>query len=247
MKKIIYLMLIITCISTGQIIFGEQIKNDVSELKIAIEYFKTHPDSDGGGENILHLIRGIEKSRNPEAIPLLIQCIGIASNAGTALAAIGEPSINPLIEEYNKKIDLERKTHKSEHIKSSILYAFGDILAANDQAYPVSAESKRKIKHIIIKELNSFYYIDRIAALSRIQYIEDVNLIPVIKKLAKKDPYYYNHPKKGKQYSVREAAQRALRKIEEKQKQSPDFNVKKEPLYFDMDVGETTHKRWGKR
>ena len=187
-----------------------------------------------GEEYLSQLIIALGNTKNPRAIPYLIEYLGSGTSVAHSLHRIGEPAIDPLIKKLHDEMIGNR---------SSASYALGLFLKPDEDGYLAKVEVREKIKWSLIKELGDsrnkqpeksiewykFRAEERaevrtniVRALGYLAGSGDTDVIPLIESAAEGDPYFLDMSKKKdyrgpeKKYSVREEAQKVLKKIKEK-------------------------------
>jgi len=196
-----------------------------------------NPPGEGPAEYFSDLLDAVANLRDPRSIPSLLKNIGSSRSSIHALAAIGEPAVDPI---------LKRLSDSTEYgyigVKEPLLDILGEMLKPKEEGYMPGGKLREKIKQSIIKALEDSkyptdkkieWYEDRSmvfanvrkAAVRALGNLGDADVIPIIEKVAQEDPYFLDLSKKNnytgpeKRYIVREEATKVLEQLERKVKE----------------------------
>jgi len=150
--------------------------------------------------------------RDERAIPAVVNSYNWGQAVVHVLEEMGELAVAPLIEKLNSKYSVTKKYD----------FSIIRILEKIVERHSLSNESKVKIKEVFIKALKDEEPYVRKYAVRGLGHIEDTDVIPLIKSLAKNDPCEQVEMVEGRKkkiylYPVREEAKKVLKKLKEQQ------------------------------
>ncbi len=171
--------------------------------------------------DLLSIMGSIQETR---AIPYLTTRLG-QGFAQRSMALMGEPALEVVLELWDKSG--KASSWKEDYSWGVVGVLYEMVKEKEDEEdYKPKGESRKKIKKILIKALNNKDGVTRIVAvrgLGEMASQGDTDVIPLIKKTAKEDPYFKDfskdpHFRLKKRYIVREEAEKVLEKLKKEGK-----------------------------
>lgn len=184
---------------------------------------------EAGEEYFAELVIALGNTREPQAIPYLMNYIGNGTIVSRSLVRIGEPAIEVLIHALNNNLVVSR---------IAAAQALGEFIKPKTEGYTATGEVRQKIKIALIRELKEprnqnprlnikeYEYRARecadvrrtiVTALGNLAESGDKDALLNIQAIANEDPYYFvvkGGTKKGtKRYDVRDEAEKVLQKL----------------------------------
>lgn len=163
---------------------------------------------EGYGEYCLDLADAVIHLKDRRSLTALVGVVECGGMPKKAVVEFGEDAVAPLIDRYEKT--------KNYTAKDSIIDALGKIV----ETKKLSDRSRKKIKDITIKALDSENPFARKYAVHVLGIIGDTDVIPILKSIVNSDPYTsVRGGKKGERikiYPVREEAEKVLKQLKVK-------------------------------
>lgn len=146
------------------------------------------------------LIAAVAALRDPRSVDALVGAIGTGNMATSALAAIGSPAVDPVIE---KTKDLDKRTRQGAALTLGKMVD-PDLALAND-----IRPSREKVKQALLQTLGDPEGSVRASSISALSSLKDPEVVEKLQRISTHDPYKLR-TKDVDVFPVREAAKKAL-------------------------------------
>jgi len=170
-------------------------------------------------EHEVVLIEILGEFRDPRAIPAMMKSLRWVGLRADPFAKMGPVILDPLI----KKLSDKKARYRA------LVYLGGVMEIMPQYGYSISEEDKKRVKEELVKVLKGeSLKLTAIEALGKMaflyEYSEYEDIIPLLEKIARTDPFYREKIDKagrkiGRYYPVREEAQELLKQLEAKKKE----------------------------
>lgn len=195
---------------------SDEIMEVIGGLKKYPDWRKNKVGTEGEGEYFGELMEKAGRLKDPRAIPALLNCLD-QRLAANSLILIGIESIPGLIKAME---------NSDRAVRANAAFAIGEIFSKSTSTQLTSAQllMKNELKRILIRELKDKEWMVRKNVIHALGYFPDADVIPIIKKIAKEDPYFQDFSKKENytgpkiRYPVREEAEKILDKLKKEGK-----------------------------
>ena len=181
--------------------------NRLKKETMLIKQKKVDEEGEGYFEYYMNLLEAVTKLDDKRIVPLLVDSFGIVG--GNAV-----PEKLSEFGDYAAKHILQKLGNRNRDVRDDAVFALNKLLKKKT----VTKKMRNQIKkELIIKATKDEDQFVRRSAIKGLEILSDKDVIPIIKKIAKEDPYSIKIVKTGRmKYPVRDAAKKALEKLKAK-------------------------------